>query len=68
MASQPIYLPETDAELVSAVAALDPQLAHRVQLRLKSLRLRLVAGQAPAAEPPRHILWHALPWPWGPRR
>jgi len=66
MANQPIYLPETDAELVSAVAALDPQVAHRVQLRLKALRLRLVA--APPVEPPRHILWHALPWPWGPRR
>jgi len=60
-------LSDTDAQLVSAVAALDPALAHQVQLRLRALRLRLVAGQAPAAEPPRHILWHSLRWPWGRR-
>lgn len=58
-------LQDSDAALVSAVAAHDPELAHRVQLRLRALRLRLVAGQAP--EPPRHILWHSLRWPWGRR-
>ncbi len=62
-------LSDTDAQLVSAVALHDPLLAHRVQLRLKALRLRLVAGQAPTPQPARQAwhVWHSLRWPWRPR-
>ena len=63
----PDILPQTDADLVTAVAVHDPELAHRVQLRFRSLRLRLVVGHIPIAEPVRHSIWHSLRWPWRQR-
>lgn len=60
---------ETDAQLVAAIACHDPLLAHRVQLHLRALRLRLVVGQAAAPAPviERHFVWHSLRWPWRQR-
>ncbi len=56
---------ETDAQIVAAIAAHDPLLAHRVQLRLRALRLRLVLKEArPTPEEARHAVWHTLRWPW----
>lgn len=57
----------TDAQLVAAVAAHDPVLAHVLQLRLRALRLRLIVSQGSAVEPTRHILWQPLRWPWRQR-
>ena len=59
---------ETDAQLVAAIAGHDPMLAHRVQLRLRSLRLRLVIGRSrPEPEETRPTVWHSLRWPWRQR-
>lgn len=64
--NQSIALPQTDAQLVAQVAALDPELAHRVQLRLRSLRLRLIPHILAEAQQiePRHSVWQSLRWPW----
>lgn len=73
MSTQSLSIPETDAQLVSAVAIHDPDLARKVQLRLRALRLRCVVGQAAAGdtsrdtsrlEGARHSVWHSLRWPW----
>jgi hypothetical protein len=59
---------ETDAQLVAEVAELDPELAHRVQRRLRALRLRRVVG-ADRLQPEegRHSIWHSFRWPFGQR-
>ena len=72
MNTQSLSLPETDAQLVASVALHDPDLARKVQLRLRSLRLRCVVSQTPAVDPyrpegGRHSVWHSLRWPWRPR-
>lgn len=66
MIAQPSPMSETDAQLVADIAAHDPLLAHRVQLRLRALRLRL-ALTAARPEPAQALPVGWLRWPWGPR-
>jgi hypothetical protein len=64
-------LPETDAQLVTEVAVHDPELARKVQLRFRSLRLRCVVSETAEDDwdlrGPRHSVWHSLRWPWRQR-
>lgn len=50
--------PQTDAELVASVAALDDRLARVVQARLRALRLQRVLLASHAAAPPGLGIWH----------
>jgi len=69
MSTQSLSIPDSDASLVSAVALHDPDLARKVQLRLRSLRLRCIVSVASSDDPrrpegSRHSIWHTLRWPW----
>lgn len=51
--------PQTDAELVASVAALDDHLARVVQARLRALRLqRVLLASHTAAPPGGPGIWH----------
>ena len=53
--------PQTDAELVARVAALDPRVAVQVRARLRLLRLeRVVMAASQAVPPPRVGIWQSV--------
>lgn len=65
-----LQVSETDAQLVAAISAHNPDLAHKVSKRLKMLRLQCIVGRLPieAPEPGRRVsIWHSLHWPFRQR-
>ncbi len=58
-----LQVSETDAQLVAAISAHNPDLAHKVSKRLKMLRLQCIVGRMPIEPESRHSIWHSLHWP-----
>ena len=66
MSNVGLNIPETDAQLVAAISAHNPDLAQKVSKRFKALRLQCIVGRMPI-EAPEPDIWHSLRWPRGRR-